>query len=213
MTAQATSSPLTGERLARYHHACAFFTRSEEEYQALGPFIREGLALGEKSIHITDPKLRADYLDGLEATGVDVGRATETGQLEVLSWDESYLRGGRFSPSEMLELLTSAIRLSRTEGYPRTRIIGHMEWALEDRPGVDQLLEYEARVNFVLSKERQLAVCAYDLKQIGAATMMDVLRTHPMVVIGGALYENPFFVPPDEFLEELAGRSRSTTEV
>ena len=32
---------------------------------------------------------------------------------------------------------------------------------------------------------------------------MDILRTHPMAVIAGVLQENPFFVPPDEFLREL----------
>ena len=32
---------------------------------------------------------------------------------------------------------------------------------------------------------------------------MDIMRTHPMVIVGGILQENPFFVPPDEFLEEL----------
>jgi hypothetical protein len=36
---------------------------------------------------------------------------------------------------------------------------------------------------------------------------MDVLRTHPMVIIGGLLQVNPFFVPPDEFLLELRGRA------
>ena len=38
---------------------------------------------------------------------------------------------------------------------------------------------------------------------------MDIMRTHPMVIIGGILQENPFFVPPDEMLRELrehAGR-------
>jgi hypothetical protein len=35
---------------------------------------------------------------------------------------------------------------------------------------------------------------------------MDILRTHPMVIIGGVLQENPFFVPPDAFLEELRRR-------
>ena len=35
---------------------------------------------------------------------------------------------------------------------------------------------------------------------------MDILRTHPMVIIGGILQENPFFVPPDEFLRELRER-------
>ena len=32
------------------------------------------------------------------------------------------------------------------------------------------------------------------------------MRTHPMVVVGGVLQQNPFFVPPDEFLAELRGR-------
>ena len=35
---------------------------------------------------------------------------------------------------------------------------------------------------------------------------MDIMRTHPMVIIGGVLQENPFFVPPDEFLLELRER-------
>jgi len=36
---------------------------------------------------------------------------------------------------------------------------------------------------------------------------MDILRTHPVVVIGGVLQENPFFVSPDEFLGELRARA------
>jgi len=36
---------------------------------------------------------------------------------------------------------------------------------------------------------------------------MDILRTHPMVIIGGILQQNPFFVPPDEFLRELRERA------
>jgi hypothetical protein len=32
------------------------------------------------------------------------------------------------------------------------------------------------------------------------------MRTHPMIIVGGILQENPFFVPPDEFLRELRQR-------
>jgi hypothetical protein len=35
---------------------------------------------------------------------------------------------------------------------------------------------------------------------------MDILRTHPMVIIGGVLQSNPFWVPPEEFLRELRSR-------
>lgn len=36
---------------------------------------------------------------------------------------------------------------------------------------------------------------------------MDIMRTHPMVIVGGVLQDNPFFVPPDEFLRELRERA------
>jgi len=35
---------------------------------------------------------------------------------------------------------------------------------------------------------------------------VDIMRTHPMIIIGGILQENPFFVPPDQFLRELRER-------
>jgi hypothetical protein len=41
---------------------------------------------------------------------------------------------------------------------------------------------------------------------------MDIMRTHPMVIIGGLLQENPFFVSPDDFLAELRQR-RASREV
>ena len=34
----------------------------------------------------------------------------------------------------------------------------------------------------------------------------DIMRTHPMVIIGGTLQQNPFYVPPDEMLTELKAR-------
>jgi hypothetical protein len=47
----------------------------------------------------------------------------------------------------------------------------------------------------------------YDLAKFGGEIVVDIMRTHPMIIIGGVLQENPFFVPPDEFLRELRGRS------
>jgi hypothetical protein len=35
---------------------------------------------------------------------------------------------------------------------------------------------------------------------------VDIMRTHPVVIIGGILQQNPFFVPPDEFLREFRQR-------
>jgi hypothetical protein len=39
--------------------------------------------------------------------------------------------------------------------------------------------------------------------------VMDILRTHPMVIVGEVMQENPFYTPPDVLLPELAARRRS----
>jgi hypothetical protein len=54
-----------------------------------------------------------------------------------------------------------------------------------------------------------VTVCTYDVTKFSAAVAMDVLRTHPLVIVGGILRENPFYVPPDEFLRELDARKVS----
>ena len=81
-----------------------------------------------------------------------------------------------------------------------------MEWSLEDRPGVRDIIEYESRLNKILPQFNDPVICVYDLAKFGAGTVIDILRTHPMVIIGGILQENPFYVSPDEFLEELRSR-------
>jgi hypothetical protein len=203
------AAQLAGARLDRYFHACAFFHSRDEEYRVMAPFVREGLEGGEKAIHITDPQRRPDHLARLGASGIDTQTALESGQMQVLSWDETYLSGGKFDPESMLGLLEAALQLGREEGFPRTRIIGHMEWALEERPGVQRLLEYEARVNDVLASHQEPAVCVYDLTRLGAQVAMDVLRTHPLVILDGVARENPFFVRPVDFLKELEERTHA----
>jgi hypothetical protein len=50
-------------------------------------------------------------------------------------------------------------------------------------------------------------VCyTYSLSRISASIMMDAIRVHPAVIIGGILQEDPFYVPPEEFLRELRAR-------
>ena len=51
-----------------------------------------------------------------------------------------------------------------------------------------------------------LAYHGIDLARFPADIVIDVVRTHPMVIIGGILQQNPFFVHPDEFLQELHER-------
>ena len=99
------------------------------------------------------------------------------------------------------------LRSAPAGGYARTRFLGQMEWALEDLPDVSDLIEFESRVNYVVPKyDDTTVICAYDLSKFGATTVINALRTHPLVIVGGLIHENPFYVEPDEFLREAKAR-------
>jgi len=67
-------------------------------------------------------------------------------------------------------------------------------------------MEYETRLNQVLSKYDDPVTCNYNPSKFGARVAMDIMRTHPLVIIGGLLRENPFFILPGQFLDEMRER-------
>jgi MEDS: MEthanogen/methylotroph, DcmR Sensory domain len=200
---------LAGGTLSHHCHICAFFNNFDEQHRVLRSFIKEGFDRGDKAFHIIDPELREDHLKRLVAAGIDVNGAMGTGQLELWRWQDAYLRDDRFDQDAMLALLDTVLQSGQTAGYPLTRFVSRVETALVDKAGVDGWLEYETRVNYVVPKYDNPVICTYDLSKFSASLMMDMMRTHPVVIIGGVLQENPFFVSPDQFLLEIRERRQS----
>src|SRR4029079_11750589 len=147
MSTAAQQVRLAGTALGRSRHVCAFFNSKDEEYRVLLPFISEGIAHGEKAFHIVKDTHRSEHRRRLEQAGIPVDRAEQTGQLEIRRWEDAYLREGRFDQNRMLALIEEVLQGGKAQGYPLTRLVANMEWALEDRPGVDDIVEYETRLN------------------------------------------------------------------
>ena len=201
-----------GSTLGRHRHVCAFFNSMDEQHRVLRSFIKDGFEQGDKAFHLVDPDRREDHLRRLAETGIDVQDAIGVGQLEVRPWHDGPLRGGRFDQDAWLASFEQVLQSGPAAGYAQTRFLAQMEWALVDLPGVEDLIEFETGVNHVVPKYKHTVICAYDLTKFGASVVMDALRTHPIVIIGGLLQENPFFVPPDQFLLEIReGRSARTS--
>jgi MEDS: MEthanogen/methylotroph, DcmR Sensory domain len=209
------SGQFTRSSFGPNRHICAFFNSVGEQHRVLRPFIHDGFAEGDKAFHYVDPQRREEHLRWLAEAGVNVAEAMSTGQLEVRPWQDTTLDGGRFDLESWLSTFEEVLQSGPVAGYGQTRFFGHMEWALTGLPGTEDLMEYETRVNYLIPKYEDTVVCSYDLTKFGASTAMDALRTHPIVIIGGLLQENPFYVSPDQLLTEirerrLAGQSADT---
>jgi MEDS: MEthanogen/methylotroph, DcmR Sensory domain len=206
MATDVRSLPFADSNVGQHRHICAFFNSIDEEHRVLRSFIKDGFDRDERALHIVDPELREDHLRRLGEAGIDVEEAIGTGQLDVRLWQDAYLREGRFDQDAMLALIEEELRSGTATGSRHIRLLAHMEWSLLDKPGADDLLEYETRLNYMIPKYDDPVICTYDLSKFGASVVMDVLRTHPVVIIGGLLQENPFFVPPDQLLLEIRER-------
>ena len=197
---------LAGSQLGHTRHVCAFFNSEEEEYRVLLPFIKDGFECGDKAVHVVNPGQHRDHLQRLAAAGIDAAAAEQNGQFDLRTNTETYLRDGRFDPDRMLEAFEQLASGNAKGGFPLSRIVCRMDWAVEDRSHIDDLVEFESRVNEVWRRHDDAVICTYHLSKFGGDTVMDIMRTHPMVIIGGILQQNPFFVPPEEFLREVRER-------
>ena len=52
-------------------------------------------------------------------------------------------------------------------------------------------------------------MCQYARAQFDAAVIKDVIATHPLLIYGGHVYQNRYYIPPDEvLLHKDPGRKR-----
>jgi hypothetical protein len=207
------ASPIrfAGSQLGESRHVCAFFHNADDEYRVMLPFIKDGFECGDKAVHIVSPNHRSDHLKRLAAVGIDSTSAEQSGQLELRTSTETYLRDGRFDQDRMLEAFEQLASGNARGGYPLSRIICQMDWAGEGRPYIDNVIEFESRVNDVWRRHDDAVICVYDLAKFGGETVIDIMRTHPMIIIGGSLQQNPFFAPPEEFLSDFRERRAART--
>jgi hypothetical protein len=199
---------LAGTHLEHFH-VCAFFNSRDEEYAVMAPFYKEAVEQGEQNMHIVNPLHLDDHRHRLGKASIDTPHCEACGQLQVLAWDDAYLEDGAFNQDKMLAKVEHLTGAGRDTGFSRMRVMGNMDWVFTGIPGAAEILEYEAEVNDVLARNRQPAVCVYDIAKLSGSMMMDILRTHPLTLIGGVVQENPFYTPPAQMLQELRERKHA----
>ena len=179
-------------------HVCAFYPSMSERDEILIPYLAEGLHAGDKCIAVLDsgdgPSIARQVRDSPDDP------TARRGDLAMYDSRETYLADGRFATDAMLEFWEESVTEALGGGFSFTRIAGEMTWALSELPGVEDLVEYEAELNRFLPRFPQVVVCLYELDRFDGEVLVDVLKTHPKVLLGGIVLANPYYLEPDEFL-------------
>jgi PAS domain S-box-containing protein len=189
--------------LKPHDHICLIYENSKDWKDAVIPFLKVGLERGEKCLYVVDSHTANQIHHFLKMEGIDVESVKQSGQFVILHESEAYTRDGSFDPDRMIALLISETEKALSEGYPALRITGEMTWVLKGHPGSEKLIEYEAKLNSDLfPKHPCVAICQYDRRRFDPEIIKGVILTHPIVIWGKQLYENIYYIPPEEVLSD-----------
>jgi len=181
-------------------HICQIYSDEKERDDSLKAYLTRGVQLGECNACFSENITKEQLAAHMANMGVDLEKSTQSGALLLSGSREVYFEGNRFDPNRMLALLTQFHKKSTTDGYTGARVIGEMHPDIATIEGGSRLIEYESRVSVLLRTHPITTVCQYDARVFDGATILNVLKVHPMMVVRGTVIENPFFVQPEEIL-------------
>ncbi len=177
---------------------CCIYETEAEHRAVVTPFLRLGLERGEKVLYIADAHAPETILAYLGDDGVDVKSCLSSGQLSIIGRESTYSGEQAFDADGMIALLRAETEAALRQAYAGVRVTGEMPWGRRELPGSEQMVEYEGRLADSLSGSHCLAIWQYDRRRFEAQVLLDVLRTHPIVMIGTRVYDNLYYASPTE---------------
>jgi signal transduction histidine kinase/ActR/RegA family two-component response regulator len=178
-------------------HLCLIYESSAEKLAALVPFLKSGLAGGERGLFLGLPASCRGIERALGSEGIPVGREIDRGALVLLSDRDCWLDRGRFDPNAMKDLLRRAEQQALDDGFSGLRATWDVSWLLDGVSGAQRWIELEAELNGFLAGSRTSALCRYARGRSSPALLQDVLRTHPLALLGHQVCPNAFYEPPE----------------
>lgn len=162
-------------------HFCQFYEDRKDLAEALVPFFKAGLDNNEKCLWVTsEPFGREDARDSLRAAVPDLEQREKRGQIEIIDFQNWYLRSGHLDTDETVDQWLSRARAAVDEGYGGLRLTGNTFWLECD--GFDEFADYESKVNAHFSSQPILALCSYCLGRCRPSDVLEVVRNHQFAI-------------------------------
>lgn len=191
------------DKVSKGTHMCLIYSKEEERRDSLLKFLLSGLEGGERSIcfseNMDEETLRKFFLKN----DVSYDERKKDNAITLSGVREVYFQDGVFDPERMLKNLEQFYDESEAMNFKGSRVIGEMLPEVQHIKGGERLLEYESKVSVLLRDHPATAVCQYNANDFDGATIMDILKVHPQMIVNGMVIQNPMYIPPEEFLAKV----------
>ena len=159
-------------------HFCQFYKTKKDLLDVLVPYFKAGLENNEFCVWVTSDFVDDD--DALRAMKKEVPGFSEylkKGQMEVFSYRDWYLKGGKFDLQRTLDMWMDKHEEALSMGFEGMRVSGNPYW-IDNKKDWDDFACYEAEIKNVIGGTKLLVLCTYSLMKCGVAEILDVVKNH-----------------------------------
>ena len=194
------------ERIPPGSHICQLYSKVTEIPGVTARLLRVGLSLSEKCFFAAAPAQIKELRDELRKLQVDVDALVESGQLVLQDEREPLLANGkRFDPYFLLSQHQTFIAQALREGWQAVRISIDMTWLAKDIATPEQILKYEAASDAVFTFQNApiIALMHYDHGKLVPSLVVEMLKLHPISVVGKYIKRNPFYLNSEQYMLKI----------
>jgi MEDS: MEthanogen/methylotroph, DcmR Sensory domain len=194
------------ERIPPGSHICQLYSKVTEIPGVTARLLRVGLSLSEKCLFAAAPAQVKEMREELQKLQIDVNACIESGQLVLYEEREMFLAGGkRFDPYFLLSSHQTFIAQALREGWHAVRISIDMSWLAKDLASSEQILKYEAAADAVFTFQNApiIALMHYDHGKLLPTLVVEMLKLHPISVVGKYIKRNPFYLNSEQYMLKI----------
>jgi len=162
-------------------HVCLFYESKDDLLDTVVPFFKTGLESNEFCLWApSQPLTLEEARTALRRRIPDFDLYLASGNMEIFSGREWYLRGNQFGLKRITSAWHEKLRGALAKGYDGMRASGNAFW-----PGTDHwknFCDYERELNKWIKGKQMTALCTYQIVESGAAEMLEVAQAHQLAV-------------------------------
>ncbi len=203
------------ERIPPGSHILQLYNKVGEISGVTAKLLEVGLISSEKCLFAGAPASVQELQQALTKSGIDVPAAQEAGQLVFVSERDDLLVGKRFDPYHLLSTHQTFIAQALREGWKAVRISMDMTWLTNEIATPEQVLKYEAASDAVFTFQNApiIALMHYDYSKLPGQLVVEMLKLHPIAVVGKFIKRNPYYLNSEQYLLKILRVNRDKNRV
>ncbi|HCI81918.1 MAG TPA: hypothetical protein DHW02_19765 [Ktedonobacter sp.] len=194
------------ERIPPGSHICQLYSKVTETPGVTARLFKVGLLHKEKCLFAAAPAQVKELREELRKLQLDVDELQQSGQLLLYEEREPFLVGGkRFDPYFLLSSHQTFIAQALREEWQAVRISIDMTWLTKDIATPEQILKYEAASDAVFTFQNApiIALMHYDHGKLLPSLIVEMLKLHPISVVGKYIRRNPFYLNSEQYMLKI----------